>query len=103
MVCATAFSLVTQALTLGRAGSTIAAQLDLSPSVLIVAVIPHALPELVVLFLPLAAWIAASRTGDGHKLLAATVVTVAVAVPVLVVTAALETFVTPRLLSAIAG
>ena len=58
----------------------------------------HALPELVALFLPLAAWIVASRQGDWHELLAATFVTVAIAVPVLVVSAVVELFLTPRLL-----
>jgi hypothetical protein len=100
---ATGFSLVNQALTLGGAASTIAAQLDLSPALLILALLPHALPELAVLFLPLAAWIVASRVGDWDKLLAATLVTVTVALPVLVLSAAVETWVTPRLLAAIAG
>ena len=44
--------------------------------------LPHALPELVALFLPLAAWIVASRRGDWHELLAATFVTSLLAVPV---------------------
>lgn len=103
VACATAFSLVTQAITLGGAASTIASELGLSPGVLILALLPHALPELIVLFLPLAAWIAASRVGDWHKLLAATLVTVSVALPVLILTAVVETWVTPRLLAAIAG
>jgi hypothetical protein len=55
VACATGFSLVSQAQTLGGAASTIAAQLDLSQRVLILALLPHALPELAVLFLPLAA------------------------------------------------
>ena len=46
--------------------------------------LPHAIPELIALFLPLAAWIIASRRGEWDQLLAATVVTVAIAVPVLV-------------------
>ena len=48
------------------------------------------LPELVALFLPLAAWIVASRADDWQDLLAATFVTVAVAAPVLLAAAAVE-------------
>jgi hypothetical protein len=44
----------------------------------------------------------ASRSGDWHKLLAATLVTVAIAVPVLIATAVVETYVTPGLLQALA-
>jgi uncharacterized membrane protein SpoIIM required for sporulation len=44
----------------------------------------------------------ASRLGDWHELLAATFVTVAVAVPVLVVSALVEVFLTPRLLTMLA-
>ena len=62
------------------------------------ALAPHALPELIALFLPLAAWMIASRRGDWHELLAATFVTVAIAVPMLLAAAAVETWVTPQLL-----
>jgi uncharacterized membrane protein SpoIIM required for sporulation len=103
VVGATTFSLMTQAYILGGTASTVAAQLGLSPGVLVLALLPHALPELIALFLPLAAWLMASRTGDWHKLLAATFVTVAIAVPVLIVTAGVETYLTPRLLAALAG
>ncbi len=37
------------------------AQLGTTPGILLLALIPHALPELFALFLPLAAWIIASR------------------------------------------
>ena len=49
--------------------------------------LPHAIPELTALFLPLAAWLIASRRGEWNQLLAATFVTVAIAIPVLVVAA----------------
>ena len=55
------------------------------------------------LFLPLAAWIIASRKGDWHELLAATFVTVAIAAPVLVVSAVVEVYVSPALLRYLAG
>jgi hypothetical protein len=103
VVCATTFSLVTQAYVLGGGASTVSAELGVPRAVLILALMPHALPELVALFLPLAAWLVASRRGDWHKLLAATFVTVAIAAPVLVVTALVEVYLSPRLLVALAG
>ena len=103
VVAATGFSLASQAYVLGGGASSIAAQLDLSPGVLLLALVPHALPELTALFLPLAAWVLASRRGEWHQLLAATFVTVAVAAPVLVASALVEVLLTPRLLSALTG
>jgi hypothetical protein len=98
-VCAvTLFSLGTQALYLGFQGSTIAYQLEISNLELILTVLPHALPELTALFLPLGAWLAASRRGEWNQLLAATFVTVALAIPVLLVTAAIEVYVWPQIL-----
>jgi Na+/H+ antiporter NhaD/arsenite permease-like protein len=58
----------------------------------------HALPELTALFLPLAAWMVASRRGDWHELLAATFVTVAIAAPILLAAGAVEVWVSPQLL-----
>ena len=98
VVIATTFSLATQAYAIGGTASTIAHQLGLSPGTLILALLPHALPELTALFLPLAAWLIASRREEWDQLLAATFVTVAVAVPVLLVSAAVELVVSPRLL-----
>lgn len=103
VVCATTFSLVTQAYVLGGGAATISWQLGLSPGVLLAAIAVHALPELTALFLPLAAWMVASRRGDWHQLLAATFVTVAIAVPVLVLSAVVEVYLTPRLLLLLAG
>jgi hypothetical protein len=99
VVCATAFSLVTQAYVLGGGAATLSWQLGLDPAVLLATIAVHALPELVALFLPLAAWMVASRRGDWHELLAATFVTVAIAVPVLLVSAVVEVYLTPRLLA----
>ena len=98
VVGATGFSLVTQAYVLGGGAATLSWQLGLDPATLLAVVSVHALPELVALFLPLAAWMVASRLGQWHELLAATFVTVAVAVPVLVLSAVVEVYLTPRLL-----
>ncbi len=103
VVAATLFSLSTQAYGIGGNASTIAAQLGMSPGVLIACLLPHALPELTALFLPLAAWLVASRSGRWDELLAATVVTVAIAVPVLLMSAAVELYVSPALLNAFAA
>ena len=64
---------------------------------LLLSVLPHAIPELIALFLPLAAWIIASRRGQWDQLLAATVVTLAISIPVLVVAAFIEVYVSPHL------
>jgi uncharacterized membrane protein SpoIIM required for sporulation len=61
-------------------------------------VAPHALLELTAIFLPLAAWTLASRRGAWNELLAATVATVGVAIPMLLVAASWETWVWPELL-----
>ena len=100
---ATAFSLGTQAYVLGHQLANLAALLQRDPAVLILGLLPHALPELTALFLPLAAWTLASRRGAWKDLLAATFVTVGVAAPVLVLSAVVETHVTPVLLRSLAG
>ena len=101
VVLVTAFSLVTQAIALGLTGAQLAAYLQISPALLVLTVLPHALPELVALFLPLAAWTIASRRGEWHVLLAATFATVAVASPVLVAAATWETYVWSHILAAV--
>jgi hypothetical protein len=100
---ATLFSLSTQALALGSGAASLSAQLGVSPLALLATLTPHAVPELFALFLPLAAWILASRRGAWSELLAATLVTTAIAVPILLAAAAVETWVTPRLLASLPG
>jgi uncharacterized membrane protein SpoIIM required for sporulation len=98
-VCAvTLFSLCTQALYLGFQGSTLSYQLHISRFELILSVLPHAIPELSALFLPLAAWLIASRRGEWNQLLAATLITVALAIPTLIVAATIEVYVWPHIL-----
>ncbi|MGN6665026.1 MAG: stage II sporulation protein M [Solirubrobacterales bacterium] len=94
----TLFSLSTQALYLGFQGSTLAYQLHISRLELILSVLPHAIPELTALFLPLAAWLLASRRGEWNQLLAATFVTVMLAIPTLVIAATIEVYVWPHIL-----
>ncbi|HEY8639789.1 MAG TPA: hypothetical protein VIL53_04720 [Solirubrobacterales bacterium] len=97
----TLFSLSIQALTLGFQASTLAYHLHISNGQLILSVLPQALIELTALFLPLAAWILASRKGEWNQLLAATFVTVAIAVPMLLVAALIEVFLWPQILISI--
>jgi hypothetical protein len=103
VVCATAFSLSAQAYVLGNTLAGLSHFLGVSPALLLLGVLPHAIPELIALFLPLAAWILASRRGEWDQLLAATFVTVAIALPVLVVAAFIEVYVSPHLFHALTG
>ena len=103
VIAATLFSLATQAYVLGSITSTVAAQAGVSPATLLVGLLPHALPELTALFLPLAAWTLASRRGAWNELLAATFVTTAIALPVLFASALVEVHVSPQLIDALTG
>ena len=103
VVAATGFSLCTQAYVLGNAASTLAWQGDVPAWLLLAGILPHAIPELIALFLPLAAWIIASRRGAWHELLAATFVTTAVAAPVLIIAAFLEVYVSPDVILLLRG
>ena len=103
VVCATTFSLSAQAYVIGHSLAGVSHFLRVSPGLLLLGVLPHAIPELIALFLPLAAWIIASRKGEWEQLLAATVVTVAVAVPVLVIAALIEVYVSPHLFTLLTG
>ena len=95
---ATLFSLVTQTLVLGSGLATLSWQLDMSAAGLLAVLSIHAVPELCALFLPLAAWLLAARAGAWEQLMAATIVTTAIALPVLVASAFAEVYVTPRFL-----
>jgi Stage II sporulation protein M len=99
----TLFSLSTQALYLGFQGSTLAYQLHITRAELILSVLPHAIPELTALFLPLAAWLIASRRGEWNQLLAATLLTVVLAVPVVIAAAAVEVYVWPQILETLSA
>jgi hypothetical protein len=101
VIGATSFSLSAQAYVIGHTLAGVSHFLHVSPALLLLGVLPHAVPELVALFLPLAAWIIASRKGEWDQLLAATLVTVAIAVPVLVASAFVEVYVSPHLFTAL--
>src|SRR4051794_4822103 len=101
VVGVTLFSLSIQALTLGFQAATVAYHLQVGDGLLILSVLPQALLELMAVFLPLAAWILASRRGEWNQLLAATFVTVLIAVPMILVAALVELTVWPQILIAI--
>ncbi len=103
VICATTFSLSAQAYLLGDQLAAFAHSLAVPPALLLLTVLPHAIPELTALFLPLAAWIMASRRGEWDQLLAATLLTVSVAVPVLVAAALVEVYISPHLFHAVVG
>lgn len=95
VTAATLFSLLAQADALGHGAADLAWTLGVEPHTLLVRLLPHALPELFAVFLPLAAWSLASRRGAWDELLAATLATTAIAAPLVLVAAAIETWVTP--------
>jgi hypothetical protein len=103
VAAATLFSLGTQAYALGSNAALMAYQMGMTPFELLTVLLPHALPELFALFLPLAAWSIASRRGAFQELLAATVATTAIAIPLLLLAAGIETWITPSLLSTAIG
>jgi len=103
VVGATTFSLSMQAYALGTGTAAVAAALHAAPGLVLAGLLPHALPELAALFLPLAAWIIASRRREWDQLLAATIVTCVLAIPVLVLAAIWEVFGAPHVLSSILG
>lgn len=101
VIAATIFSLATQAYVLGGITATVSAHLHMPPVLLLLGLTPHAVPELTALFLPLAAWTMASRRGEWNQLLAATVVTTAIALPVLALSAVVEVYVSPGIVQAL--
>ncbi len=103
VTAATIFSLITQADALGTMLSNLAWRLGVTPLELLIVLTPHALPELFAVFLPLAAWSLASRRGAWDELLAATIATTAIAIPLLLLAGVIETWVTPRLLWTLTG
>ncbi len=103
VVGAITFSLSMQAYSLGTGTAQVAAGLHVAPGLVLLGLLPHAVPELAALFLPLAAWIIASRRNEWDRLLAATLVTVTLAIPTLVLAALWEVYGAPHLLAALLG
>ena len=88
---------------LGSRASTLAEQGGmLAAALLLVGLLPHALPELIALFLPLAAWLVASRRGAGTSCSPRRSRRPRSRVPVLVAAAFVEVFVSPDVILAAA-
>ncbi len=98
VTAATIFSLTTQAYVLGGLTADISERFGITEAEFLVLLLIHAIPELVGLFLPLAAWLLASRRGAWHQLMAATVVTTAIGLVMVLIAAMIETYVTPGLI-----
>jgi hypothetical protein len=103
VTCATLFSMSTQVIILGHVVADLSFLLGVEQWQLLLTTLPHALLELTAVFLPLAAFLRASRRREWEQLLAATAVTVLVAIPMLIVAAAIEAYVWPSLLRSIIG
>ena len=103
VIAVTCFSLATQAFALGTIGSAISYSAQISPALLVLTALPHAMLELTAVFLPLAAWTIASRRDEWDQLLAATVVTVTMAIPMLLVAATWEVHVWPYILDSVSN
>ena len=73
VIAATLFSLSTQAYALGHSAADLSEQLGLSPLVLLVGLLPHALPELAALFLALAVPYLRERRAQQAAVLAAAI------------------------------
>ncbi len=101
VIAVTAFSLITQSVGLGLTAAAMSAQLGIASGTLLLTVLPHALLELTAVFLPLAAWLIASRRDEWDELLAATFATVALALPMLLLAATIELTLWPHLLEAV--
>jgi hypothetical protein len=95
----TAFSLITQTLVLGHVLASLAAQFQTTQPELLLGLMTHAVPELIALFLPLAAWLIGARDRAWDQLMAATLATTAIALPVLLLSGLCEVYVTPHLLT----
>ncbi|MBJ7459323.1 MAG: stage II sporulation protein M [Thermoleophilaceae bacterium] len=95
---ATIFSMTTQVWILGHQVADLSYTLGVAQSTLMLTVLPHAVLELTAVFLPLAAFITASRAKLWDELLAATIVTVSVAIPMIIVAAILEAYLWPETL-----
>jgi hypothetical protein len=90
-----------EAYALGARTADLSYHFGLTPLQLLLTLTPHAIPELVALFLPLSAWLIASRRDNWHHLMAATFVTTGIAVPMLLAACAIELWVSPKILLAI--
>jgi hypothetical protein len=91
----TLLSVGVQALALGRLLADISVAADIPRLTLLVLVLPHAVPELLAVFLPLGLFLLEARRGQLERLGLWSLQAAAIALPVLLCAAAIETYVTP--------
>jgi hypothetical protein len=91
----TLLSVAVQATALGRQLADLSRAANISSTHLLVLVLPHAVPELVAVFLPLGLFLLEARRGRLDRLGPWSLRAAAVALPVLLCAAAIETYVTP--------
>jgi hypothetical protein len=91
----TLLSVAVQATALGRELADLSRAANISSARLLVLVLPHAVPELMAVFLPLGLFLLEAGRGRLDRLGAWSLQAAAVAVPVLVCAALIETYVTP--------
>lgn len=87
---ATVLSIGTQAWVLGSRAAVLAVSFDLPVGTILRTTTLHSIPELAAVFLPLAAAIVLQVRGRADQLLAATLVSVVIAVPVIAIAAVVE-------------
>jgi hypothetical protein len=90
VVALTVFSIVQQAVNLGGTLADVAATGTMTQAQVLVRLLPHALPELVAVFLPLAAVMWLESRDRNRELLAAVAACTLIAVPVVVLSAYVE-------------
>jgi hypothetical protein len=95
------FAVCRQAYALGHGLAGFAGYFYVSRWRVWLSVLPHALPELTGIFLPVAAWLFASRGGRQRELLALTVAAVAAALPLLAAASLTEVYIAPRVFNAL--
>ena len=97
----TLMSVAVQAIALGRLLAGLSRTVGIPASRLLVLVLPHAIPELVAVFLPLGLFLLEARRGRLDRLGRWSLQAAALALPLLLCAALIETYVTPpRVLAA---
>ncbi|MFZ1927284.1 MAG: hypothetical protein WAU42_14225 [Solirubrobacteraceae bacterium] len=90
------FAACREAYALGHGLAGFSGYFYVSPWRLWLGVLPHALPELTGIFLPVVVWFFASREGKEHELLTLTATAVLAALPLLATAALMEVYVSPK-------
>jgi uncharacterized membrane protein SpoIIM required for sporulation len=95
------FAACREAYALGRGLAGFSGYFYASPWRLWLGVLPHALPELTGIFLPVVVWFLAIREGKEHELLTYTAAAVLAALPLLATAALMEVYVSPKVFRAL--